>query len=346
MTNTEETPDVVCERKGRAGLITLTRPKALNALNHAMIAVMTEALVEWRNDPAVELIVVRGEGRAFCAGGDIVAVYHGGRQGNPPVDFFRDEYRLNTLIANYPKPYVALIDGIVMGGGVGISCHGSHRVMTEKTMFAMPETGIGFFPDVGGSHFLSRLTRNFGIYLALTGGRIKQGDALWAGLATHAVSSERLEMLTERLCRDGRPDEALADITQHPAPESDEERLALIERAFAKLGVREILASLEAENSEMAQEILTMLRSRSPTSLEVALRQVKEGDGKSMEECMIMEYRIAAQMLKGNDFYEGVRALLVDKDNAPNWKPASLEEVQPVDIDAYFKAPADGDLTF
>ena len=180
------------ERVGKAAVATLTRPAALNALTHAMIVALTRALAAWRNDPAVSLVLVRGEGRAFCAGGDLLAIYAARDSAEKPVGFFADEYRLNAAIAAFPKPYVALVDGIVMGGGVGISFHGSHRVLTEKALFAMPEVGIGFFPDVGGSHILPALGERFGYYLGLTGSRIRWGDALWSGLATHTVGSESL----------------------------------------------------------------------------------------------------------------------------------------------------------
>ena len=183
------------ERRGRAGIVTLTRPKALNALTHGMVLALARALAAWEADDAVAVVVVRAEGRAFCAGGDILKVYEAGRAGERPVAFFADEYRLNAAIARCSKPYVALVDGIVMGGGVGISVHGSHRVFTENAVFAMPEVGIGFFPDVGGSFFLPRLKGAFGAYLALTGNRIRWGDALWSGIATHVAKSADIPAL-------------------------------------------------------------------------------------------------------------------------------------------------------
>lgn len=179
------------ERAGRAGLVTLNRPKALNAVNHAMVRALAKALDAWEADPGVALVVIKGEGRAFSAGGDLLDIYQAGREGKPRVDFFADEYRLNARIRRFAKPFVALIDGIVMGGGVGVSFHGSHRVVTENAQFAMPEVGIGFFPDVGGSYLLPRLKGSFGMYLALTGNRIRHGDLLWCGLATHAVPGGR-----------------------------------------------------------------------------------------------------------------------------------------------------------
>ena len=196
--------DIRFERIGKAGVVTQTRPKALNAVNHRMVRALSAALAAWEKDSAVELVVIKGEERAFSAGGDILEVYEAGRAGRPKYDFFADEYRLNAHIERFPKPYVALIDGIVMGGGVGVSVHGSHRVMTENAVFAMPEVGIGCFPDVGGSHVLPDLGGRFGFYLGLTGNRIRYGDALWSGLATHTVASEYLDGLLDQVTPLGR----------------------------------------------------------------------------------------------------------------------------------------------
>jgi enoyl-CoA hydratase/carnithine racemase len=282
--------------------------------------------------------VITGEGRAFSAGGDIAHVYQAGRAGKPPFDFFADEYRLNAAIARYPKPYVALIDGIVMGGGVGLSFHGSHRVMTENARFAMPEVGIGFFPDVGGSHLLPKLGSSFGFYLGLTGNRILSGDALWSGLATHTVRAERLGGLLERLAATGDVDLPLHEMFS-PAPrETDRETLRAIAEHFSKPSLGAILGSLEAAapSQEFAAKTLATMRTRSPTSLNVAFREIVAGQALSMDDCMRMEFRILHRMLKGHDFYEGIRATIVDKGDTPAWNPATLEEVDPAAIERYF----------
>lgn len=327
------------ERVGKAAVATLTRPAALNALTHAMIVALTRALAAWRNDPAVSLVLVRGEGRAFCAGGDLLAIYAARDSAEKPVGFFADEYRLNAAIAAFPKPYVALVDGIVMGGGVGISFHGSHRVLTEKALFAMPEVGIGFFPDVGGSHILPALGERFGYYLGLTGSRIRWGDALWSGLATHTVGSESLPGLVERCAETGDAGLALREAFR-PAPrETDVDTARQIARHFSEPSLKRVLESLEREagaGGAFAAATLEAMRLRSPTSLCVAFRQISEGLGLSMPECMRMEFRILNRMLAGHDFYEGIRAAIVDKGSTPQWKPASVEAVRPADVDAYF----------
>lgn len=335
------------ERTGRAAIVTLTRPKALNAVTHNMVGALSRALTEWQADRDVALVVIKAEGRAFSAGGDILHVYQAGRAGNPPVDFFADEYRLNAQIARFPKPYVALIDGIVMGGGVGVSFHGSHRVMTENAQFAMPEVGIGFFPDVGGSHLLPDLGGHFGMYLALTGNRIRYGDALWSGLATHTMQAGYFEGLIERLCETGDADLALREVFAAAKRETDRDVLEAIARHFSKATFAELIQSLEAEagSDEFAAKTLATIMSRSPTSLLVAYRQISAGLTMSMDDCMRMEFRILNRMLAGRDFYEGIRAALVDKGSTPQWQPARLEDVDPKDIDRYFETLGAQELT-
>jgi len=209
------------ERSGRAGVVTLTRPQALNAVTHRMVRALDKALHAWERDDGVDVVLVKAEGRAFSAGGDILHIYQAGRAGEAPVEFFADEYRLNAHINSFKKPYVALIDGIVMGGGVGISFHGSHRVMTENAQFAMPEVGIGFFPDVGASHLLPDLGGSFGMYLALTGNRIRYGDALWSGLATHAIKAEDQASFLDRLLLTGDPESVLRGFFVQAKRETD-----------------------------------------------------------------------------------------------------------------------------
>jgi enoyl-CoA hydratase/carnithine racemase len=326
------------ERTGRAGVVTLSRPKALNALTHGMVKALAGALAAWEADPAVSLVLVKGEGRAFCAGGDILQVYAARQAGAPPpAAFFADEYRLNAHIQRYRKPYVALIDGIVMGGGVGISFHGSHRVLTENAQFAMPEVGIGFFPDVGGSHILTPLG-SFGMYLALTGNRIGPGDALGSGLATHTIKATDQAALIERLVQGGDPDAALGDYSAPVVRETDAPTLASIGRHFSLPSLEAIVSSLAeaALVEEFAAKTLATMRSRSPTSMAVAFRQIETGRNLPMAECMNMEFRVLNRMLLGHDFYEGIRAAIVDKDRQPKWRPAELEAVNAADIDAYF----------
>ncbi|ESX24999.1 enoyl-CoA hydratase/isomerase family protein [Mesorhizobium sp. LSJC264A00] len=332
------------ERLGKAGVVTLTRPQALNALTHRVIKALDKALDAFERDTGVDVVVVKAEGRAFCAGGDIMHVYEA-RAGKPPVEFFADEYRLNARINSYKKPYVALIDGIVMGGGVGISFHGSQRVLTENAQFAMPEVGIGFFPDVGGSHLLPDLGGSFGMYLALTGNRIRYGDALWSGLATHTIKAADQAAFLDRLCANGDPESVLRGFFVPARRETAQPVLEAIARHFSQPSLAEILESLEraAGADEFAAKTLATIRTRSPTSLNVAWRQISAGLTLSMEACMKMEFRILNRMLAGHDFYEGIRAAIVDKGSTPQWRPASLAEVDAASVDAYF-APLEREL--
>jgi enoyl-CoA hydratase len=339
--------EVVFERRGKAGLIRLTRPKALNALTRNMVGAIHRALVAWSSDSDVHCVLVEGEGRAFCAGGDILAVYHAGRSGRPFYEFFAEEYRLNAYIRHFPKPYVSLIDGICMGGGVGISVHGSYRVVTENIVFAMPEVGIGFFPDVGGSAFLPHLPEHFGTYLALTGNRIRQGDCLQTGIATHAIKAENKEKLRRSLIRTGNPETALRGKTINPDYETPEKTRDMIGVLFDSktLGGCVIrLAAAGVNGSEEAQKLLDLIKTRSPTSLHVTFRQIEDGRDLDMDQCMQMEYRILCRMLENHDFYEGVRALLVDKDNMPVWQPAKIDDITPDMVDAYFASLGEREL--
>jgi len=335
------------ERIGKAGVVTLTRPQALNALSHGMLNALARAVDTWRDDETVSLVVVKAEGRAFCAGGDIMDVYKAGKEGREKADFFADEYRFNAALARFPKPYVALIDGIVMGGGVGISAHGSHRVMTEKAVFAMPEVGIGFFPDVGGSYVLSRLKGSYGMYLALTGTRIRRGDALWAGLATHAVDAADLTALIDALTASGDAEASLRAFAQSPARETDDATLHAIAQHFSQETLAGVLASLRAaadNGNAFAKATLDIIAGKSPTSVAVAFDQIKAGRMLSMDECMRMEFRILKRMLRGHEFYEGIRAAIVEKGSTPQWLPASLAEIEQAAVDAYFAPLPEGEL--
>lgn len=326
------------EVEGLAGVVTLNRPKALNAVTHGMVNALAAALEAWHDDDRVQLVVIRGEGRAFSAGGDILQIYEAGRAGKLPVEFFADEYRLNARIANFGKPYVALIDGIVMGGGFGVSFHGSHRVLTENAVFAMPEVGIGFFPDVGGSHVLPRLAGSFGMYLGLTGNRIRYGDALGCGLATHTIKSSEQTEVYGALVEGGQPDKVLARFHTPAAAETDAVNLASINRLFSADSLDAILARLEqaSVSDEFAAKTLATILSRSPTSLKVAWRQITAGAKLSMDDCMRMEFRILNRMLAGHDFYEGIRAALIEKGSVPVWQPDNLDAVSDEKVEAYF----------
>jgi enoyl-CoA hydratase/carnithine racemase len=262
------------------------------------------------------------------------------------VQFFADEYRLNAAIRRFGKPYVALIDGVVMGGGVGVSFHGSHRVMGEKALFAMPEVGIGFFPDVGGSYLLSRIKGAYGLYLGLTGARIGPGDALHAGLATHAVKSEDLAAVEAAIVETGDPDRALRDLCIVPEKKLNEADAVSVGLHFSLGSMNDLIASLTqaAGRDEFAAATLETLGKRSPTSLHVAFRQITYGEALTMEECMKMEFRILNRMLAGHDFYEGIRAAIIDKGDTPRWQPATLAEIDEKAIDAYFDPLPGGEL--
>lgn len=341
-------PEIIFEKRGRAGIITLNRPKALNALNRAMVHLMHPQLAAWARDPDVALVVVRAAGeKAFCAGGDVRQLHDWGKAGDPAMRaFYHEEYRLNTFIKRYPKPYVALVDGFVMGGGVGISVHGSHRVAGQNIKFAMPETGIGLFPDVGGTYFLPRMPGRIGTWLALTGGRLGQADALASGFATHTANAQDFDAITDALCDTGDVDAVLA-VHSSPASGGNLGQLrAVIDRCFDADTVETILEKLDAEtgaDAEWASAQAATMRQKSPTSLKIALRQMQDGAAASFEECMRIEYRIVSRVIPAGDFYEGVRAVIIDKDNAPNWSPATLEGVTAANIDAYF-APLPDEL--
>jgi enoyl-CoA hydratase len=338
--------EVLFERRGAVGLITLNRPKALNALTHGMCVAMKAQLDAWATDGAVQTVAVQGAGdRAYCAGGDIRSLYESGKAGTPYArEFYRDEYILDAAIKHYPKPYVALISGIVMGGGVGVSVNGSHRVADETTTFAMPETGIGLFPDVGGSYFLPRCPGEIGMYLAMTGARLKTEDALLAGVATHYVPRAKRKSLLTSLEQGRHPDEALSSIAEKPGAAPLEALRFQIDRCFAERSVELILAWLEMDGSDWARQTIQTMSGKSPTSLKLAFRQLREGAKTDFDDCMRMEFRMVNRVIDGHDFYEGVRATIIDKDGAPKWKPDKLAAVNDADIDAYFASLGGGEL--
>lgn len=345
-----ESPEILFERRGRAGIITLDRPAALNALTRDMVGQMHPQLALWASDPRIELVIIRAAGdKAFCAGGDIRQLHDWGKAGDPAIlEFYREEYRLNTFIKRYPKPFVALVDGIVMGGGVGISIHGSHRVAGPRTLFAMPETGIGLFPDVGGTYFLPRLPGKIGTWLALTGARLGQADMLWCGLATHALASQDFNALTDELALGGQSVDAVLagrHVAPHDAPTLPELQ-RVIDRCFAGATVEAIVDALRSEDGahrEWAVKQAETIARKSPTSLKIALRQMAEGTETDFETCMKIEFRIVSRIVQGHEFFEGVRAVILDKDNAPRWVPSTLAEVDDRQVDAYF-APLSEEL--
>jgi enoyl-CoA hydratase len=335
------------ERHGRLGVVTLDRPRALNALTLGMIRALDPMLSQWAHDHGVEAVVIRGAGeKAFCAGGDVRAVYEAGRRGTDVLtyEFFFEEYRLNRRIHRYAKPYVALIDGIAMGGGLGLSVHGRYRVATERATAAMPETTIGLFPDVGGSWFLDRAPGRIGTYLALTGARIKAADMIHAGLATHYVPSADLPALFEALAHTS-PEAALHRFAVDPGPAPLAAHRERIDRAFGQPSVEAILAAL-AREGEWGAHILAELARKSPTSMKMSLRLMQRHHRHEIEDCLRGEFRLVQRVMAGHDFYEGIRALLVDKDNAPRWKPATLAEVDDAAIDAMFAPLETGELVF
>ncbi len=332
---------IITRRQGRIGRLTVNRPRALNALDHAMVVTFHNALMTWRDDPAVEAVVVEGAGeRAFCAGGDIRRVRDLTLAGDYAgiEAFFADEYALNAAIARYPKPYVALIGGLCMGGGMGLSVHGSHRVVTDTTVMAMPETNIGFFPDVGASFFLSRLQVGQGMFLALTGARVQGAEAVGVGLATHHVTNDRLATLADEMAQDGVA--ALANMAQPPSAGSkpgQEELLA----CFAASSVADILARLETLDSISAREALTTLRSVSPTAVLWTFELMRLGATRTLEQCQALELALTRHAVRHPDFAEGVRAMVVDKDRQPRWSPARIEDVPIGDVRAMFRQLGD-----
>ena len=337
--------DILFETRGAVGLVILNRPKALNALNLEMVTAMTEQMAAWLHDDAIAAVIVTSNSeKSFCAGGDIRKVWE--ERGNPPYDFFWHEYRLNRFIHRYPKPYISLINGIVMGGGVGLSMHGRYVVLGEKTTFAMPETGIGFFPDVGGSYVLPRMKGQTGTYCGLSAARLKQADCFALGLATHMISGSRFDEIIERIADGETIDAVLDPYHEDKAPNLSDQHLALIDEVFSHGTVGEILTALEASEDPFAAETLSMIRAKSPTSVHITLGQIRRGAKLDFEECMQLDWRILKRILKDDDFYEGVRATLVDKDGAPNWNPDTFESVDPARVDAHFAPLGDEELKF
>ena len=347
--------DILFERAGALAIVTLNRPKALNALTLEMCRAFDSRLHEWESDDEVAAVLVKGTGdRAFCAGGDVRAIWESARDGSDlRAAFFAAEYRLNRRIFHFPKPYIALIDGITMGGGVGISLHGSHRVATENTLFAMPETGIGLFPDVGASFALPRLPGGLGLYLGLTGARLKAADCLYSGVATNYVEQAQLQDLEDTFVALEWSDIGEVDAERviglyrdDPGPAPLLEHREVIDRCFVGNSIEEILGNLQAESGDWAEQTLERLMKHSPTSLKVAFQAIRRGGSMAFDDVMTMEYRLSQACTGAHDFSEGVRAVVIDKDNRPLWAPGSLNEIKDEDVDAYFESLGSNDLVF
>jgi enoyl-CoA hydratase len=357
--------EILFGRSGGLATILINRPQALNALsldNYRHIAPM---LAAWAADPSVLAVAIRGAGgRAFCAGGDVLALYRAGRSDPPdrefPAVFFREEYRLIRQIHCYPKPYVAIIDGITMGGGAGISVNGAFRVATEQTLFAMPETGIGLFPDVGATRFLNLCPGHIGRYLGLCGVRLEAADVLYCGFATHFVPQHQVEAsltaLAQIACEPGRETAAVAAVLDRfaaaPGPAPLAALRPAIDRVFAGDTLAAILAALGEEEraggafAAWAAETRATLLSKSPTSLAITLRQLTLGRGFDLEAALALEYRLTRHVMAAHDFYEGVRAMLIDRDKQPRWRPAGLSEIDVDGVADYFAPIGERELRF
>ncbi|KAK7386237.1 hypothetical protein VNO78_26305 [Psophocarpus tetragonolobus] len=343
---------VLVEHKSNARVLTLNRPKQLNALSFYMVSRLLEVLSEDEQNSDIKLVVAKGNGRAFCAGGDVAAVVRGANKGDWRfgAKYFHTEFQLNYLMATYSKPQVSILNGIVMGGGAGASVHGRFRVVTENTVFAMPETALGLFPDVGSSYFLSRLRGFFGEYVGLTGARLDGAEMLACGLATHFVPSSKLSLLEEALCKVETSDiNTLSGIidkySEQPSLKEDSvyHRMDLINKCFSRKSMEEILSSLEAEAMGKADHWISAtiqtLKKASPTSLKIFLRLIRQGRLLGIGPCLVCDYRIVCHILKGHyskDFFEGCRAILIDKDKNPKWEPSKLELLSDSDVDRYF----------
>ncbi|MBV9654977.1 MAG: enoyl-CoA hydratase/isomerase family protein [Acetobacteraceae bacterium] len=341
-------------RAGGVGRLTLNRPAALNALTLDMIRDLAAALDLWEGDPGVHLVLIEGAGsRAFCAGGDIRAVYDSAAEGSDRAHiFWAEEYRLDARIAQFSKPVVVFMTGIVMGGGVGVSAHARHRVVTETTRLAMPEVGIGLIPDVGGTWLLSRAPGETGTYLALTGTQIGAADIIALGMADSYVAGAKLGALAQALEQDSPRDHqgtetAIGQCAETAGEPSLGPHRALIDRAFAHDTVEAILRALDQDGSAFARRTAEQIATKSPTSLKLALRALREARSlASLQDCLRLEYRLMTRILPRHDLREGIRAAVIDKDRNPKWQPASLAEIRPEALDPYFASLGPEDLQF
>jgi enoyl-CoA hydratase len=344
---TDESDEVLTEVEGNVGLITLNRPKAINSLNQQMVDALSTILTGWAEDDAVRAVVLSGAGeRGLCAGGDVVSIYHSARKdGVEARRFWRDEYLLNAQISDFAKPYVALMDGIVMGGGVGVSAHANTRVVTDTSKIAMPEVGIGFIPDVGGVHLLSRAPGGLGLHAALTGAPFSGADAIAMGFADHYVPHEDVEAFRRAVVTDG-VEAALAEYAVEPPPSELAAQRDWIDECFSGDTVADIVAALRAHGAGPADDAADLIATRSPIALSVTLEAVRRAAKlETVKDVLVQDYRVSSASLRSHDLVEGIRAQLIDKDRNPKWSPAQLSAVTAADVEAYF-APVDDDLSF
>jgi enoyl-CoA hydratase len=344
---TDESDEVLTEVEGSVGLITLNRPKAINSLNQHMVDALAAILTDWADDDAVRAVVLSGAGeRGLCAGGDVVSIYHSARKdGVEARRFWRDEYLLNAQIAEFPKPYVALMDGIVMGGGVGVSAHANTRVVTDTSKIAMPEVGIGFIPDVGGVYLLSRAPGGLGLHAALTGAPFSGADAIAMGFADHFVPHGDVEAFRRAVVTDG-VDNALDKYAVEPPPSELAAQRTWIDECFAGDTVEDIVAALRGHDGGPANDAGNLIATRSPIALSVTLAAVRRATNlKTLKDVLVQDYRVSSASLRSHDLVEGIRAQLIDKDRNPKWSPAQLSAVTAADVETYF-APVDDDLSF
>jgi enoyl-CoA hydratase len=342
-----DTEEILTRIDGRVGFVTLNRPKAINSLTQGMVTAMDATLTDWADDDRVGAVVVAGAGdRGLCAGGDVVAIYHSAQaDGAQARRFWFDEYRLNARIGRFPKPYVALMDGIVMGGGLGIGMHGSVRVVTDTSKIAMPEVGIGLIPDVGGTLLLSRTPGLLGLHVALTGAPFSGADAIALGFADHYVPHARLQDFNTAIVADGVSAALRAHAEEPPSSELGAQR-EWIDDCFAGETITDIVAALRSHDEGPAQDAADLISTRSPIALAVTLASVRRAAGyTTLEEALIAEYRVSCAAVRSHDLVEGIRAQVVDKDRNPKWSPASLAAVTDEDVAAYFQ-PGNPDLTF
>lgn len=347
--------DVIVRREGNAGIIRLNRPKAINALTLDMVRIIAAALDRFERDPAIALVLLEGAGeRGLCAGGDIRGLYESSRaKGDLGKIFWREEYVVNARIAKFPKPYVSFMDGLVMGGGVGLSAHGRHRVVTEKTKLAMPEAGLGFFPDVGGTWLLSRAPGELGAYFGLTGQIMNGQDAIHARFADAVVPTAKLPTLRELLTkvRPGTPSSDIETLIDDFATGETAGPVAALQSRinswFAHDRVQDIVAALRRDGSELATSTLKALNEKSPRGMVVTLKLLRLArKSSSLEECLTREYRAALAVFASDDFREGVRAAVIDKDRDPHWSPVRIEDVTPEMLASYFAEIGPDELVF
>lgn len=342
-----DTDEILARVDRGVGFLTLNRPKAINSLTHSMVTTMHGVLTKWERDDAVHAVVLSGAGeRGLCAGGDVVAIYHSAQaDGVEARRFWRDEYLLDGYIGRYPRPYVAVMDGIVMGGGVGIGVHASTRIVTDTSRIAMPEVGIGFVPDVGGTYILSRAPGHLGLHAALTGAPFSGSDAIAMGFADHYVPHQALADFTQAIIGDG-VDAAVDRYAVAPPFSELVAQRSWIDECYEGDTVADIVAALRGHDAGPANDAANLIASRSPTSLAVALEAVRRAAKlDTLEDVLRQEYRVSCATLRTHDLVEGIRAQVVDKDRNPKWSPASLTAVSADDVEAFF-APVDDDLTF